>query len=696
MAQLIIFLKASFAFLFLLSINALLFIDKCFYISNAIPPWVSWGIFGLFIGLLLAAYKSASHHRYRYLRPFFIVLPILVLVGLGSYNANRLRVPLGEITQSGKIISQKELNQGITTVAPDRWSGEYFNNNNLQGSPSLIRDDGNGFINFNWGNKGPCDSCDIGKDNFSVRWARTVSFDDGTYRFVVACDKDCRLFFYVDNELLYVRYSSQSPSLYSKDVPLASGKHTIKLEYYKYIGDSSVKLSWQTYQTKTSTLEQLTTNQKESNLCIAAVAPDRWKGEYYNNGNLSDSPSMVRDDGHGFLNFAWGDFSPGQYCGIGKDNFSVRWTRTVNFVKGTYRFTIAIRNVRLYIDDIMKLDESYKEPRTYTVDVPLAEGRHTLKMEYCERYVAGIAKLAWQVLPTLEQPASQSPITYNLNGEWEGKVDNRPVKLSVAQDGNSLSGNIVYDTEFSKTNVKEHLSGEINNDKIVLKGTDYTTKGVTSFSLDTFSGTISSKDGDFIRGNYTDETGHSGEWFVKRKSTMFTQESMPDQSKNQNNYKPDMTDHAPQAKLTKKMKKTPCFDIEHERERYRDKVYYTVGDAKVKFLDNDSLEIRIKGDMVTINCTWSSSDNAYVGTWRRDILKRGPVSNMLLKNPQDNRPQQGKIKLFPRFDSNNEIKCFYGYIMSYNVYIALIGTWSFGNDYPGTPIRIVPSPIPFF
>ena len=614
----------------------------------------------------------------------------VAVIGLLMMLKNEKEARLAKSTIKLAII-QETGNNRFAIVSPDRWKGEYFSNEKLQGSPLLVRDDGNGFINFDWGNKGPSDSYDIGKDNFSVRWTRAVFFDDGIYRFIVTCDKNCRLSFYVDNELKYSRGSSQSSSLYTQNVPLAAGKHIIKLEYYKFVGDSSIKLSWQTYQTNTSTLEQSTTNQKESNSCIAAVAPDRWKGEYYNNSHLSDSPSMVRDDGRDFLNFAWGNSSPGEYCGISKDNFSVRWTRTVNFVKGTYRFTVTIRNVRLYIDGIMKLEESYIKPRTYTVDVPLTEGKHTVKMEYCERHVDGITKLVWQALPTSEQPAAQLPITYNLNGEWEGKVDNRPVKLSIAQDGNSLSGNIVYDTEFSKTNVKEHLSGEINNDKIVLKGTGYTTKGVTSFSLDTFSGTISSQDRDFIRGNYTDEAGHSGEWFVKRKSRMFTQESMPNQSKKQDNYKPDMTNRAPQAKLTKKMKNIPAFQIKHERKRYRDKAYYTAYDAKVKFLDNDSLEILIKGDRVIINCTWSSNDHAYVGTWRRDILELGPVSKLLLKNPQDNRPKQGEIKLFPRFDSNNEIKCFYGYIMSYNAYIALIGTWSYGNNYPGTPIKIVPT-----
>ena len=427
----------------------------------------------------------------------------------------------------------------------------------------------------------------------------------------------------------------------------------------------------------------------QPNSCIAAVPPDRWKGEYFNNKNLQGYPSMVRDDGNGFINFNWGNKGPCDSCDIGKDNFSVRWTRTVSFDDGTYCFTVTGDDgIRLYIDDKLWLDQ---ENTTYATDVQLPAGKHTVRLEYYENIVGAIAKLSWQMVSTPEQPAAQSPITYNLNGEWEGKVDNKPVKLSIAQDGNNLSGNIVYDTEFSKTNVKEHLSGEINNDKIVLKGTGYAAKGVTSFSLDTFLGTINSQDRDFIRGNYTDEAGHSGEWFVKRKSTMITQESMPDQSKNQDNYKPETAIQSSRAKLTKAMQKTPGFQIKHKRENYpNSKMYSTVDDAKVKFLDNDSLEIRIKVDRVTINCTWSPKDYAYVGTWCRDILERGPVSKLLFEKRHDDRRMQGKIKLFPRFNSNNEIMCFYGYIMSYNAYIGPIHTWSYGNDYPGTPIKIAP------
>lgn len=228
------FIAAVFITLIWLSSNTLLLLERCFFISDAIPPWITWGIFGLFIGLLLAAYKSASQSSYRHLRPLFIMLPILALVGLGIYNASRLQEPLKKITQSGY---QK-------TPQPKQFSS----------------------------------------------------------------------------------------------------------------------------------------------------------------------------------------------------------TKTVN-----------------------------------------------------------------------------------ISGEWEGKVDDEPAKLSISQSGNNLSGSVTYGK------VKEYLKGEISNDKVILRGTGYEAKGVNGFSLDTFIGTISSKDRDFIRGNFTDEDGHTGTWFVtKTKSPpAVSQEPMANQGTKQ-------------------------------------------------------------------------------------------------------------------------------------------------------------------
>jgi hypothetical protein len=144
------------------------------------------------------------------------------------------------------------------------------------------------------------------------------------------------------------------------------------------------------------------------NPCISSVSADRWMGAYYNNMDLSGSPAMVRDDGDGFLDFDWGTTSPSQQCGIGADRFSVHWTRDVAFSAGTYRFTITSDDgFRMYIDSEVVLDKWIDQAATYSVDVPLTAGIHTLELEYYENGGAAVAKLSWEKLTVPTNDCSQ-------------------------------------------------------------------------------------------------------------------------------------------------------------------------------------------------------------------------------------------------------------------------------------------------
>jgi hypothetical protein len=131
--------------------------------------------------------------------------------------------------------------------------------------------------------------------------------------------------------------------------------------------------------------------------CIASVPTTSWKGEYFNNIALSGSPPMVRPDGTGFLNFNFGDGGPGGNCGLGVDNFSARWTRTVNFAAGVYRFSVTVDDgVRLYVDGQLKIDKWFPQgATTYTADVTLSAGLHDIKLEYFESGGPGVALLSW-------------------------------------------------------------------------------------------------------------------------------------------------------------------------------------------------------------------------------------------------------------------------------------------------------------
>lgn len=117
-----------------------------------------------------------------------------------------------------------------------------------------------------------------------------------------------------------------------------------------------------------------------------------WKGEYFSNVNLSGTPRVRADQN---LNFDWGNGSPG--TGIAADNFSVRWTRTLSFEAGTYRFTtLTDDGVRLWVDGKKVIDKWVDMPATsINKDVPLTTGSHTIKMEYYERGGGAVARLSW-------------------------------------------------------------------------------------------------------------------------------------------------------------------------------------------------------------------------------------------------------------------------------------------------------------
>ncbi|MGH9754036.1 MAG: PA14 domain-containing protein, partial [Blastocatellia bacterium] len=115
---------------------------------------------------------------------------------------------------------------------------------NLEGSPAMVRDDGDNFLDFDWGGAGPGSACDLGlgADNFSARWTRTVNFGSGAYRFTVTADDGVRL--YVDGQLKIDKWFPQAATTYTADVTLTAGAHEVKLEYFETIGDAVARLSW--------------------------------------------------------------------------------------------------------------------------------------------------------------------------------------------------------------------------------------------------------------------------------------------------------------------------------------------------------------------------------------------------------------------------------------------------------------------
>lgn len=256
-----------------------------------------------------------------------------------------------------------------TTPTPEvsDWRGEYFNNITLTGSPAVVRNDS--AVSFNWGTQAPASGLLL--DGFSVRWARTVAFSRGDYRFYVNADDGVRI--WLDDQLLIDEWHGAMGATYTADRTLRGGDHTIMVEYYEAQGDARINVWWE----RPSEFPQ-------------------WRGEYFDNVSLSGTPSLTRNDVN--LNFVWGFQAPASDLPV--DRFSARWRRTINVDQGIYRFRALVDDgVRIYVDGTRILDAwSTGSQREVTADVPLNQGAHAIRVEYYEATGQATIQVSWEEL----------------------------------------------------------------------------------------------------------------------------------------------------------------------------------------------------------------------------------------------------------------------------------------------------------
>ncbi|MGH9755274.1 MAG: PA14 domain-containing protein, partial [Blastocatellia bacterium] len=110
------------------------------------------------------------------------------------------------------------------------------------GAPGLVRDDGVGFLDFDFGDGGPGGSCGPGVDNFFVRWTRRINFAAGAYRFSVTGNDGVRL--YINGQLKIDKWFDQEATIYTTDVVLSASDHDVRLEYYDRTGLAVARLNW--------------------------------------------------------------------------------------------------------------------------------------------------------------------------------------------------------------------------------------------------------------------------------------------------------------------------------------------------------------------------------------------------------------------------------------------------------------------
>ncbi|MBN2304312.1 MAG: SH3 domain-containing protein [Anaerolineae bacterium] len=116
----------------------------------------------------------------------------------------------------------------------------------------------------------------------------------------------------------------------------------------------------------------------------SANAGTNWNAAYFNGTLLQGSPVLSRVDNQ--INFNWGAGSPD--ASVPVDNFSARWTKTVNFpTTGTWTFKVgADDGVRMWID-VTPIVDKWRNGgyEVYQVSIDqLTAGTHELKVEYYE------------------------------------------------------------------------------------------------------------------------------------------------------------------------------------------------------------------------------------------------------------------------------------------------------------------------
>jgi uncharacterized protein YgiM (DUF1202 family) len=256
------------------------------------------------------------------------------------------------------------------------WNAKYYNNKNLSGEPSLTRNEAD--INFNWGSGSPAPGT-INADNFSAKWTRQLELAPGRYQFAATTDDGVRL--WVNNQLIIDQWRDQNPTTYRAEIDLPGGSVPVKMEYYENTGGAKAQLSW-----------ALVTGGGTPPGGVPVPGP--WRAEYFNNTGLSGSPVLVRDEGQPNSSWGYGSPAPGV---VGNDFFSARWTRTLEFIPGRYRFTATTDDgVRLWVNNQLIINNWRNQAAQPSFgEIDLAGGLATVRMEYYEADVLAEARLGW-------------------------------------------------------------------------------------------------------------------------------------------------------------------------------------------------------------------------------------------------------------------------------------------------------------
>ena len=144
------------------------------------------------------------------------------------------------------------------------------------------------------------------------------------------------------------------------------------------------------------------------------AADASWQATYWNNKTLTGSHVLQRTETA--VDYDWGDGSPD--TAVNHDNFSARWTRTINIPSSSsYRFTATMDDgLRVWVDNALIIDSWWdSQVHSLSKDIYLNAGDHSVKIEYYEAGGKAVAKLSWTPI------GGTSPVPI---ANWKGEYFN--------------------------------------------------------------------------------------------------------------------------------------------------------------------------------------------------------------------------------------------------------------------------------
>ena len=266
---------------------------------------------------------------------------------------------------SGEALAQGQIEQDYPST---HWNVSYWDNIDLAGTPVLVLEEDE--IWHDWGLGSPLPR--VPANRFSARWSRYIDADvAGSYRFTVTSDDGVRL--WVDGELILDEWQIQAEKTFTTDKYLAEGAHQVRVEYFENTGAAMIELDW------------------------LRITPARigWKVEYFDNRVLRGTP--VHSHYEAVINHNWGESSPIPGT-VPADQFSARWTQSLDLEAGAYRFYLNVDDgARLWIGGNLLIDAWYDQVESaYQREVFISGGPTTLQLEYYENQGNAVVELDWE------------------------------------------------------------------------------------------------------------------------------------------------------------------------------------------------------------------------------------------------------------------------------------------------------------